>query len=178
MLKSPSSKTLESSKSFHSEACQITNRLIMPKDVTSTSNDRSETDGGELIFLQPIIATKNDKDSNEAIPFLREKDSCLTVHLNDKTKSTIRQRSSKNTTVSCGNDVQIPDLGSQDATNNASHQFSLACKRLSHLMVCVSLYVILFSSSEIRVYFMGDNEQLNKHESQPRIHNKNLRKNR
>jgi len=106
------------------------------------------------------------------------------IHLTGKTKSnvpecdydpSIRQRQSKNTSVySATNGHQIPSLGSRDATNKTQYQFSLACKRLSNLMVCLSLYIVLFSSSEIGVYLLS-HEQMNINENQPGIRNNKLK---
>jgi len=130
-------------------------------------------------------------NSDRAINNSRHKgggDFSTPIHLTRQTKPSVpecscdptrRQSSSKNTSVYGPiSGHRIPSLNSRDATNNTQQHFSLACKRLSNLMMCVSLYIVLFSSSGIGVYSLGDVEQLNKHESQPGIHNNNLRKKR
>jgi len=158
----------------------------MSTDVVLTKRDQSKADAKKFLSLPSIIKTTTDTYLNNSTSRMRERDSSSPIHLTDETKSNIseyggermiRQRSSKNSSVFGATDVQLPALRSRDADNNASHQFSLACKRAAHLMMCISLYIILFSSSGVSVHLLRGDKQLNIHESQPVIH-KNTRKKR
>jgi len=159
--------TSESAELIRSVGCQKYNRNVMEmSSMVSTKRDRSESDAKEFRSLPSII----DTDLNQSASCVRETDSSTPIHLMRRTKSfvsedggerTIRQRPPKDSYVLGAIDAQLPARESRDATNKPSYQLSLACKRLSRLIVYISIYIVFFSSSGINVHLLWENKELN-----------------
>lgn len=63
-----------------------------------------------------------------------------------ETKPFVRQRSSKNPHKSSTAVNPTPITPETTNSHDSAHQFSFVCKRITHVVVCASLYIVLFSS--------------------------------
>jgi len=189
IAKSVADKTLESTNSTRSVDFQNNNGSVMemPTDMVPTNKDRSKVDESDFLSLPSIVESTIRAKLNHSTSSTQERNSSSPIHLTDDTRSNspeyggkriIRQRSSYKSSEFGANYVQPPAVVSRDPTTESLHHFSFACKRLSHLMLCIFLYIIFFSSSEVNMHLLRGSTQQNTHENQPGFNNNKFRKKR
>jgi len=92
-------------------------------------------------------------------------------------RTLVRQRSHKNSSQVGTSDISNPITPESTDIHDAPQRFSFACKRLTRVVVCASLYIVLFSSRGTRVNIYDVDKRFVSSQNQ-RKDGKNMRKNR